>query len=276
MNIALNSDYLKSTGSPEIFLRLMAEAGFSHLHWCHQWNTDYIYTSSEINMYKHWLKEFGIVLLDIHGSAGMEKCWWSEVDYCRRAGVELVLNRIQMFDALEGEGCIMMHMPCFQYGVDIAPIQRTHFEAVKRSLDELVPALEKYNTKIAVENMFDDTFETISGIMNEYPAEYVGITYDSGHGNINTARGAENMETWKSRLQALHLNDNNGSGDLHQPPFYGTVDWERAAKMIAGSSYTDRPASFELSIANTPFMQPGLRENIDEKPLRKFLAHRHI
>ncbi len=271
MNIAINSDFLCSSGSPEPFLRLIAEAGFTHLHWCHQWNTDFIYTAPEIAAYREMLRKYGIKLLDIHGSSGIEKCWWSEVDYCRRAGVELVLNRIRMFCELEGEGTVMMHIPCFKIGQEIPAVEKTHFEALKRSIDELLPSLEKYNVMIAVENMFDDSFETIALLMNEYPAEYIGITYDSGHGNINSARGADFMEKWKHRLQALHLNDNNGSGDQHQPPFYGTVDWEKAAKMIASSSYSDRPVSFELAVRCTPFMKDGLDAG-DEDALRNFLA----
>ena len=37
MNIAVNTDILSSTGDPEMVLRLIAEAGFTHLHWCHHW-----------------------------------------------------------------------------------------------------------------------------------------------------------------------------------------------------------------------------------------------
>ena len=96
MDIALNTDILRSTGSPEPYLRLIAEAGFTHLHWCHQWNTDFLYSSHEIAQLKKWLKQYGLKLLDIHGSAGMEKVWFSPEEYRRKSGVELVLNRIVM------------------------------------------------------------------------------------------------------------------------------------------------------------------------------------
>ena len=52
MDIALNTDFLTSRLSPEKYLRLTSEAGFTHLHWCHQWNTDYLYSASEIDLYK--------------------------------------------------------------------------------------------------------------------------------------------------------------------------------------------------------------------------------
>ena len=105
------------------------------------------------------------------------------------------------------------------------------------------------------------------------PAERIGITLDTGHANIGECRGLDRMEKLKDRLQALHLNDNDTSGDQHQPPFYGTVDWKRVAKLVATSSYTGRPASFELAMRNTPFFvadAPPAEQ--PEKNIRAFLA----
>ena len=58
MDIALNTDFLTSRLSPQKYLRLIGEAGFTHLHWCHQWNTDYLYSTYEIAQYKKWLQEY--------------------------------------------------------------------------------------------------------------------------------------------------------------------------------------------------------------------------
>lgn len=113
MKIALNTDYYSGTGSPEMPLRYLAEAGFTHVHWCHQWCTDFLYGKAEIDAIGRLLRGLGLTLLDIHGSAGVEKCWFSTVEYQRRAGVELVANRVGMFTALGGTGAVMMHVPCF-------------------------------------------------------------------------------------------------------------------------------------------------------------------
>ena len=107
MKIAAATDYIGSTGYPERPLRLLAEAGFTHLHWCHQWCTDFLYSQHEINAYKKMLKNFGLTLLDIHGSQGQEKCWYSGLEYQRKAGVELVINRIEMMTELEAETVII-------------------------------------------------------------------------------------------------------------------------------------------------------------------------
>ena len=256
INIAVNTDFLRGTGSPETYLKLIAEAGFTHLHWCHQWNTDFLYSSFEIAQHRKWLEQYDLKLLDIHGSAGMEKQWYSPEEYRRRSGVELVTNRVVMLREMEGIGSVIMHAPSRRtrgVSVEDERLMPARIDAVKRSLDELVPVLEKYDARIAVENLRNDSFEVITEIMAAYPAKRIGITLDTGHANIEEGRGLDRMEKLKDRLQALHLNDNDSSGDQHQPPFYGTVDWERVAKLVAGSSYTDRPASFELAMRHTPF-----------------------
>lgn len=291
MNLAINTDFVRSTGSPELYLKLLSEAGFTHLHWCHHWNTDFLYSKHEIAQYMKWLKTYGLKLLDIHGSEGSEKCWYSPVEYERKAGVELVLNRIEMLAEMQGSGTVMMHIPWYRTVTteEQRPPITARYEALKRSLDELIPALEKNNVCIAVENTACDTFETIAGLMNAYPEKHLGITYDSGHGNIgdrwtfdppHPGEGLDYLEKWKHRLQALHLHDNEGLGDLHQPPFMGIVDWERLTKIIAGSSYfkpgrdgLERPVSFEISIRQTPYWNPDLKP--EEQPVekvREFLA----
>ena len=278
MNIALNTDFLTSRFSPEKYLRLTGEAGFTHLHWCHQWNTDFLYSTSEIAQIKKWLKQYGLKLLDIHGSQGVEKLWYSTEEYQRKSGVALVLNRIIMLDELEGTGSIMMHIPAYRTanqspeGRQLIPAR---VEALKRTLDELIPYLEKYRTKIAVENLAEDSFEIIAELMKSYSPRHVGITLDTGHANIREAKGLDRMENHLDRLEALHLNDNDCSGDQHMPPFRGNLDWERIAGMIARSSYaaTARPLSFELAMRNTPFMVPEV-DPIDqpEEKIRAFLA----
>ena len=168
MDIAVSTSILCDTGSPETYLRLIAEAGFTHLHWGHHWDTDFLYSSFEIAQCKKWLKTYGLKLLDIHGSEGVEKQWFSPEEYRRRSGVELVLNRVVMLRELEGPGCVMMHLPpnrAIKSTPEDERLLPARVEALKRSLDEIVPALEKYDAKLAVENRRNDSFRVISEVM---------------------------------------------------------------------------------------------------------------
>lgn len=272
MNLSITTDYLAGTGSPEKYLQYAAEAGFTHLHWCHQWNTDFLYGYPELNEIRKWLKEYQLEILDIHGSAGQEKQWFAQEEYRRKAGVELVANRIRMMEFLEVKGGLIMHIPAFR--TDYNSEQRANAEmggiAVRKSLDELMPLLEKTGVKIAVENTGNDSYELINALLQEYPASCLGTTYDSGHGNFGECKGLDNLEKVKDRLYVLHLNDNSGTGDPHQPPFMGTVDWERLAKIILDSPCKEKPYSFEIVMRNTPFFEAEAKEQKEEN-IRAFL-----
>ncbi len=280
MNISFNTDYAGSTGETASRLAELAEAGFTHVFWCHQWCTDFIYTASEVAEIDRNLKSNGLTLLDIHGSAGIEKCWFATEEYRRLAGVELVRNRLEMLNALGGEGVVMMHAPSLRFSHPSFPEEdtrnkcdaaRMQFDPVRRSLDALLPVAEKYHTKIAIENMQRDDWTMMEELFAEYPPELLGLCYDSGHANI-LENYMNKLEANKDRLIATHLNDNDGSGDQHKPPFYGTVDWGKLAEIVAASSYSG-PPSFELSLRTTPFFAPEYEMSAQPPENRKrFLA----
>jgi sugar phosphate isomerase/epimerase len=234
--LSITTDYAKDTGDPSPYLKHIAEAGFSHIHWCHHWNTDFLYSRWEIEEIKKWLREYGLRLLDLHGSAGNEKCWTSSQEYQRLAGVELVRNRIEMTAYLSAD-VVIMHVP-----------GDPESAAVRRSLDELQPFARERNVRIAIEN---GKFEAIARLLSEYDPQYLGLCYDSGHGNKD-GNGLDHLESLKDRLISVHLHDNDGTGDQHRLLFTGTVDWNRLARIIAESSYA-KCVSMELSMGNSGF-----------------------
>jgi len=232
MQLSITTDYQGDTGCPEASLRAIAAAGFTHVHWCHQWNTDFVYTEPEIRQIAAWLRETGLKLLDLHGSAGKEKCWWSTREYERLAGVELVRNRLRMTAELGG-ATVVMHSQSLPPGADTSP----HAQQTFRSLDELLPTIRQTGVRLAIENMASDDFRFLNQLLARYAPEDVGICYDCGHGNMAGGRGLDYLEPVKDRLIAVHLHDNDGTGDQHHVPFTGTVDWPRLACILAASSY---------------------------------------
>jgi hypothetical protein len=46
--LAIATDYREDRGDAVPYLREIAAAGFSHTHWCHEWNTDYLYAEEEV------------------------------------------------------------------------------------------------------------------------------------------------------------------------------------------------------------------------------------
>lgn len=231
--LSITSDYVQDTGSPEPYLRRIAEAGFSHVHWGHHWHTDFIYSDHEIDQIARWMQAFGLQLNDLHASAGVEKSWISAREYERLAGVELVKNRVEMAARL-GADVIIMHVPAEPPDGEERDL---FWSQLWKSLDALEPFARQQGVRIAIENLFPDNFETIERVLARYGPNYLGLCYDSGHDNI--CRGAmAGLERLKDRLISLHLHDNDGGGDQHRLLFSGTVDWARLAELIAGSAYT--------------------------------------
>jgi len=180
-------------------------------------------------------------LLDLHASVGPEKNWSSAVEYERRSGVELVVNRIDMAARL-GSDVIIMHTP----GQPDDPAQQeTYLDPLRRSLDELEPVARDRRVRIAVEN---GDFRTIGRLLAAYPPDYLGLCYDCGHGNM-IADGLDRLDTFKDRLISVHLHDNDGEGDQHNLLFTGTVDWPRLATILAASAY-EKCVSMEVVMRN--------------------------
>lgn len=233
--LSVTTDYMKDKGDPSPYLRRIADAGFTHVHWCHQWCTDFLYSRSEIEQIGRWLAEYGLRLLDLHASAGSEKNWASPREYERQAGVELVQNRIEMTARLGGDVAIM-HVP-----------DEPGSDPLRRSLDELEHVARDHGVRIAIEN---GVFAAIRQVLSERDPAYVGLCYDCGHGNLGDGKGLSHLESLKHRLISVHLHDNDGTRDQHNPLFSGTVDWPRLARIMAQSAYT-KCVSMEVTLPNS-------------------------
>jgi len=257
MNISVTTDFSGHTMAPERQLRQIAEAGFTHLHWCHHYNTDFMYRPCEMGAMRKLVRKLGLKVLDIHGSYGQEKRFWSLREYERQAGAELFKNRAELYCELEATGSLIMHLPYLQ--VDSSPEsaagQRREMEQAIRTLDEVVPYLDNLGVPLALENMPGDTWELLDMALERYPQ--TGICYDCGHGNDDRFKHNEEMYRRRARLFAIHLNDNDGKSDLHQSPFMGTVDWKRVAEIVADSPYA-HPLSYEICMKATPFQHGPL------------------
>lgn len=238
MQLSITTDYVTSYGSPQPYLRAIAAAGFSHIHWCHQWDTDFLYSLPEIAQINRWLKEYGLKTLNIHASAGREKRWDSLQEYERQAGVELVRNRLEMAARLECD-VIILHAD--------APYP---LQSQMLSLRELEPFARVLGVRIAVENLTGLTFERLDELFAVFDPQYLGLCYDTGHGN-QMENSLDHLDHLKDRLIALHIHDNDGTGDQHKLPFTGSVDWSRFMRIVDSSPY-NVPLNLEVVIRDHP------------------------
>ena len=174
----------------------------------------------------------GLKLLDIHGSNGIGRSWGSTPEDERLTGVELIRNRIDMTARLSG-CAVVLHLPPKPNGPQ--DFDR-YWASLRRSLDELKPHAMAASVRIALENMENDGFEDLERIFSIYDSGFLGLCYDSGHGNIGRC-GLDNLEQFRDRLISIYIHDNNGKEDQHDLPFTGIVDWAWLALLIADSPY---------------------------------------
>jgi sugar phosphate isomerase/epimerase len=231
--LSITSDYVTSYGDPQPYLQRIAEAGFSHVHWCHHWDTDFLYSPAEVAQIRQWMEDYGLKTLNIHASHGREKRWDSLYDYQRLAGVELVRNRLEMAARL-GADVIILH-------ADSAyPL-----ESQLRSLSDLEPLARLLEVRIAIENLSSSqSFQRLSELLATFSPDFLGLCYDTGHGNLVPGALGQ-LERMQERLIATHIHDNDGSGDEHKLPFTGSIDWGRFMRIVGSSPY-DKPLNLEV------------------------------
>ena len=244
LELAITTDYFKDIGNPEPYLKKISKAGFTHIHWCHEWNTDYIYSELEINNIIKLLKKYNLEVLDLHASEGKENNWISKNESIRLVGVELVKNRIFMANKLSCD-VIILHFK--REPVNVFE-KEEYWDILYKSLNELKPYALKYNIKIALENYNDEDCQEIKKLLSEYDSDFLGLCYDSGHGNIGN--GINVLKELKDRLISIHFHDNNGKTDQHKLLFSGTIDWNELAKILVKSSYKNE-ISMEVNMKNS-------------------------
>lgn len=283
--LAYATDYAGECTSTEGLyqtLKHIADAGISHIHWCHEWDGDYVYSIYEMLQIKGWMNDLGLKCKGVHATEGCRKInivgkfypryheqnrrdYTSENEFNRMAGVELIRNRIEMASIL-GTDAIVLHMQLpykeFEKNVDCKEL---YYRQAFKSLDELEHDCMEKGVRICIENMpgTPDNYqvEQFDRLFDRYDSAFLGFCFDAGHGLIT---GGENplylLERYQDRLYMMHLHDNHGliseecweQGDLmvkcdeHTNPFCGNMDWEKAAQIIAGSPY-ELPIVLELA-----------------------------
>lgn len=234
-------------------LKQIADAGFTHIHWCHEWEGDYIYSLYEMQQIKEWMDQFGLQGKALHASKGTRRNvnirkehyrrdYTSDWEYNRKAGVDLIKNRVDMAECLSVHEIVLhLYVPHFTI-LEKPETKENFYTCVYKSFDELMPYCMEKNIRICLENLFDMPGEYMLEIWNrlfeKYPAEFLGLCFDTGHANIIWREQTPCiMQKYQDRIFAVHLHDNNGSVDFHRLPGEGNIPWIPTMEALAHSSY---------------------------------------
>lgn len=279
MNLAIATDFSgESTDTAEIKATLakIKNAGFTHVHWCHEWDGDYLYSRYEMEQVREWFLELGLLAKSFHASKGslrrsslywehsLRKDYMSPDEYNRKAGVELIRNRIQ-FASMLGATEIVLHMNLPYMTFCKEPESESHFyRQVFSSLDELQEDALNLGIRICIENLLEtpaaEQYRQFDRLFERYESSTLGLCLDTGHANIMLNQNcADFAKRYQDRLFAVHINDNLGGPadgvegceslacrcDLHMIPGQGTIDWNSLTRILADSPY-ELPLVLEL------------------------------
>jgi sugar phosphate isomerase/epimerase len=238
MDTSINTDYRNDDHNwfeIEDQIRKIAEAGFTHVQWIHDWYGEYLYSPSEMFQARDVLREYNLIAHTLHGPEGGERgfydqgCWvptphlrctkirkdfTSTNRYLRLAGADLIKNRIDLCSCI-GADTLVLHMQLPYETFRKNPQDKAdYYTAVYRSFDELEEYAKAAGVRIAVENLFlipnelaDENFDRL---FNRYPEDYMGLCYDSGHATLSWLDNYYYyLEKYNQRLFAVHLQDSD-------------------------------------------------------------------
>lgn len=172
--------------------------------------------------------------------AAMDASWRKEsvgvlTEYVRLAGAlgltELVIHPISVRDMAP-------------YADDPALPQRMR-EAVQRSIDDLMPAIEESAVRITLENLPFPTLplnsmRELRTVVDPYPSEAVGLVIDIGHVARLDLDPVDELHAAGERLCGTHIHEINiqeGRTD-HYSPTLGNLDWDAMRQAFTEIGYT--------------------------------------
>lgn len=242
-------------------LKLVKEAGFTHINWNPDSGSSYWLSKAEIEFTAGIVRDAGLKMHSVHSSNGRNpvhefrsapvretrKDIGSPNEWQRRSGVELLQNRIDLAHAF-GAPNVVLHIDVTDDVFRSARSEKAFFEPFWKSLDELEQYSRKKNVKIAVETLFcagaKAFLSLYDRLFHRYSRDYIGLCYDSGHWEIVEPGALSVLKKFGDRLIATHIHDNYGATDDHFLPFDGRLNWEAITEAIAKTPYVT-PLNFE-------------------------------
>lgn len=272
--LAFSSDFYKESKNTDCLkttLAQIADAGFTHVHWAHEWSGDYTYSLYEMLQIKGWLKETGLGVKGIHATDGVNlsgkekyrrvwtaqqtRVYTSENELNRLAGAELIKNRVDMAHELATHEIVLhMQIPYKDFEENPAFRDRYYAQACK-TFAELEAYCKARAVRICLENLNGTPEEHLVHqfdlLFSRFDKDFLGFCFDTGHANITCPDCLSLARRYRDRIYCVHLCDNHGLSsdacwqdgslmtvcDEHLLPYEGTFDWDGFAGILAGSPY---------------------------------------
>lgn len=259
MKITIQTSNIVNRFGPEAGYRMIRECGFEGIDWSIDADWNWIIKEILQGRYQTCLMEGPVDGILKHYEAelreirknGLEISQMHALHPSRVAGhpeLDEIINRIYIahIEFCQAVGCRYLVI----HGVSKLPdgsdmTDEEEFEANIRLYSALIPALNKCDVKVCLENLLwvpmpegpqkgviatcsveEDAIRLIDALNAMSEKENFVLCYDAGHRNLVSGDQSGYVRTLGKRIQALHLHDNDGKYDLHTMPYTGNVNWE--------------------------------------------------
>ena len=249
MEYSINIDYIAKTMSMEKAARLVSQTGFTALDYTPPVTKD----NWEQLMYEH-LDIFTRNNLHVHQTHAPFNRYNHHKDkhllFCERA-----LTATKELNATY----MAVHGDEFPF----AQLEYTPERALTYNYDLFAPFVEKataWNFGIAFENVFVDMTKPrfcsdvleLKTLIERYNTPTVSCCWDFGHANVAFGKEQpQKMAQIAEYISCTHIHDNYYGKDLHLPPFFGEINWEKCMEVLKHSHYQGN-LNFEFGYAAIP------------------------
>ena len=229
MSIGMRNYYINKYGLAD-GARRMAEHGYTHLDFqIVNTDTEY-YTMSESDLVlkmremRDILEQNGITVHQIHGP------WRAPRDSTEEDRRERFdkMSRALLIAKLLGARYMAIH-PLMPFGADSPDNPEELYEINRRYFTDLARVADSLGVVVCLENLPFRSFplspsRRVYDFVKEIGMPSLKMCLDVGHSHIMGESIADTVRYIADELCILHIHDNDGTNDIHLPPYDGNAD----------------------------------------------------
>ncbi len=240
----------------EKIFKMFKEVGFDGVDYCFSIGHGFIKIEN-INKVKELLDKYGLV------------CNQAHAPFVLTYDEDLSLNGKNFADVVKsmeyakilGAKAIVIHALKVPNGEDFLKINLNYYKT-------LLPYAQKFDIKIAVENLVNSKFwlpEKLTNFIELLNSPYFCACVDVGHSEITGVPSEKYISGMKKGLmEYVHLHDTDGQLDRHWIPFQGIHNWQKTIESLVNYGFNgDMNLEIIHSFDNLPLeLYPALLEYV--------------
>ena len=225
-------------------LERVAASGFRYVEFCCDTHAPGDRPSKYAVSTREHLEKYGLTATTVHAPARRNTLGATDEDWRRKANAVLA-DTLRFSGEIGAAGMVVHGIPNPNFvpqDREIHSFYSVMVDAMRRSVEELIPVAEEADVRILIENLpYNADLRTSSWdgdyplmrmaelrpFVDDFPAKQVGLVVDVGHAWTNGDDPATEIRVAGDRLGGTHLQDVDGDNpqDNHWPPLHGGLNW---------------------------------------------------